>query len=89
MSVDITVQETPNPAARRFVLDKPVQEETRGRFYTDADEADDELATSLLELDGVSRVMLLPTSVTVTKTDDASWPDVEASARQALEAYFA
>ncbi len=89
MSVEITVQETPNPAARRFVLDKPVQEETRGRFYTDPDDADDELATSLLRLDGVSRVMLLPTSVTVTKVEDASWQDVEASARQALEDYFA
>lgn len=89
MTVEITVQETPNPAARRFVLDKPVQDQTRGRFFTDPGESDDELATSLLELDGVAGVMLLPTSVTVNKTDEASWDDVEPAARAALEGYFA
>lgn len=89
MSVDITVQETPNPAARRFVLDTPVQEQTRGRFFTDKEESDDALATALLEVDGVTGVMLLPTSVTVNKAEDASWEDVEAAARAALERYFA
>lgn len=89
MAVEITVQETPNPAARRFVVDKPVQEQSRGRFYTDAADADDELATVLLEVSGVERVMLLPTSVTVNKADEASWDDVEPAARAALEDYFA
>lgn len=89
MAVEITVQETPNPDARRFVLNKPVQEEARGRFYTDADTADDALAQALLHVDGVEGAMLLPTSVTVNKAADASWDTVEPAARAALEAYFA
>lgn len=89
MAVEISVQDTPNPDARRFVLDKPVQEEPRGRFFTDPASTDDSLAKTLLELDGVSGVMMLPTSVTVNKNGDASWDAVEPSARAALEDYFA
>lgn len=89
VTVEINVQDTPNPDARRFVLDKPVQEQPRGRFFTDADSTDDALAKRLLELDGVAGAMLLPTSVTLNKDGDASWDDVEPAARAALEAYFA
>lgn len=89
VAVEITVQDTPNPDSRRFVLDKPVQEEPRGRFFTDVDATDDALARSLLEVEGVTATMLLPTSVTVNKSQDASWGDVEPAARAALEAYFA
>lgn len=89
MTVDISVQDTPNPDARRFVLDKPVQEQPRGRFFTDADSADDALAKRLLELDGVAGAMFLPTSITLNKDGDASWDEVEPAARAALEDYFA
>lgn len=88
MAVSITVQDTPNPNARRFLVDKPVQEQARGRFYTDAGRTDDPLARTLLGVDGVAGVMLLPTSVTVNKTNEASWDPVEAAARAALEDYF-
>lgn len=86
--MDISVQETPNPQARRFVLDQPVQEESRGRFFTDAASTDDPLARELLGLDGVEGAMLLPTSVTVNKEAEAAWDDVEPAVRAALEAYF-
>lgn len=86
--MDITVQETPNPDARRFVLDKPVQEESRGRFFTDASTAEDSLARALLEVEGVEGAMLLPTSVTINKASSASWDEVEPAARAALETYF-
>lgn len=89
MAIDITVQDTPNPDARRFVLDKPVQEQPRGRFFTDADSADDALAKRLLEIEGVAGAMLLPTSITLNKDGDASWDEVEPAARAALEDYFA
>jgi hypothetical protein len=89
VAVDITVQETPNPHARRFVLDRPVQEHSRGRFFTDAASTEDTLAKRLLELDGVEAAMLLPTSITLNKAADASWEDVESAARAALTDYFA
>lgn len=89
MAITVTVQETPNPEARRFVVDKPVQEEPRGRFFTSADEAADEpLAHRLLSADGIAAVLLLPTSVTVTKEGSASWEDVEVAARGVLDEHF-
>lgn len=89
MTVQISVQDTPNPDARRFVLDKPVQDEPRGRFFTDPASTDDALAKTLLELDGVTGAMLLPTSITLNKAGDASWEAIEPAARAALEGYFA
>jgi len=89
VTVEISVQDTPNPDARRFVLDKPVQDEPRGRFFTDPADTDDALAKTLLELDGVTGAMLLPTSITLNKAGDASWEAIEPAARAALEGYFA
>lgn len=88
MSVNVTSAETPNPNSRRFIVDVSVQEESRGRFFTDpseADESDASLARRLLEISGVAGVMLLPTSVTVNKTDDSSWDDVEPAAQAVIE----
>lgn len=81
----MTVQDTPNPNARRFVVDVPVQREQRGRSFTDADAAaDDPVASRLLALDGVTGILLLPASVTVTKANDADWGTVEPAVRSAL-----
>lgn len=89
MTTTVNVQETPNPEARRFVVDQPVQDETRGRFFTSAEQAADEpLAHRLLTTEGVSAVLLLPTSVTVTKTGDAAWDEVEPRAREILAEHF-
>lgn len=81
----ITVQETPNPDARRFLLDVPVQEASRGRFFKQGDEVDHSLAEELLRVFGVDSVMLLPSSVTVNKIDEASWEELEAAVRDAVE----
>lgn len=89
MTTTVNVQETPNPEARRFVVDQPVQDETRGRFFTSAEQAADEpLAHRLLTTEGVAAVLLLPTSVTVTKAGEASWEDVEQRAREILAEHF-
>lgn len=88
MAVTVTVQETPNPAARRFLVDRPLQDEARGRFYKDADQADDPLAERLLGLEGVEGVMFLPSSVTVNKTEAASWEQLEPVVRETLDAHF-
>lgn len=89
MPVNVTVQETPNPQARRFVVDQPVQDASRGRFFTSVDEAAEEpLVHRLLSADGVAAVLLLPTSVTVTKDAGASWDEVEVTARGILSEHL-
>lgn len=86
--VAITVQDTPNPNARRFLLDTPVQESVRGRFFKRGEEVDDTLAEDLLRVFGVEAVMLLPTSVTVNKDPQAAWENLEPAVREALERHF-
>ena len=88
MSVRITPQDTPNPNARRVVLDRPLQESPRGRYFTDADACDDPLARALLAVDGVVGVMLLPNSVTVSKADEVPWEDVQPLIVQTIHGYF-
>ncbi len=82
--VNITVQETPNPSARRFMLDVPVQEASRGRAYKQGDEVDDRLAEEVMRVFGVESVMLLPSSITVNKIDEASWEKLEPAVRDAI-----
>ena len=88
MSVTIKTVETPNPNARRYMVDKPVQEESKGRFYRQSDETDEPLVKSLLTIDGADSVMLLPNSITVNKKNGSAWDIVEAAAKQAIEDYF-
>lgn len=88
MAVNINSAETPNPNARRYVVDRPVQEQSKGRFFQSAEEADEPLAKELLVIAGVDSVMLLPTSITVNKTNEADWEAVDKAARQAMESYF-
>lgn len=80
----ITVQETPNPHARRFVVDAPVQEGPRGRSFKQTDDVDDPLAQELLQVFGVDSVMLLPNSVTVTKAPAAAWEHLDPAVREAI-----
>lgn len=88
-TVTIRPEETPNPNARRYVLDRPVQEQAKGRFFTSSDQSDEPLVSALFDISGVTGVMLLPTSVTVNKSEAASWDDVDEAARSAIESYFA
>lgn len=85
--VSITVQETPNPNARRFMLDVAVQDEQRGRFFKRGDDVDDPFADELLRVFGVEAVMLLPGSVTVNKDPQASWEKLEKAVRDAIDRY--
>lgn len=86
--VAITVQDTPNPNARRFLLDVPVQDETRGRFFKEGDEVEDPFAEELLRIFGVEGVMLLPTSVTVNKDPQSSWEKLEGTVRETIERFY-
>jgi len=75
MSVEIRVEDTPNPASKKFVTNQNVASTTR--WYGSADDVgDDTLARALFELDGVANVMMLNDFVTVGKTDDTDWSDL-------------
>ena len=84
MAYQVTQFETtPNPNARKAMLDRPICTGTRS--YLSADQAgDDAVARSLFAIPGVTSVMMLGDFVTINKTPGASWPTVERAVRKAL-----
>lgn len=87
MTVKIRMEETPNPNARRYVIDRPVQQAAKGRFFTSGD-AGEPLVEALFGVPGVAGVLLLPNSVTINKTPGSDWEMVDPSTRSTLESYF-
>lgn len=65
--------ETPNPRARRFRVDAVVHSGDRGRYLTDPDQADHPVARALLELEGVTGVLLLADSITINVDREERW----------------
>ena len=88
MPVRMPPQDTPNPNARRLVLDRPVQVDSRGRYFMDPRACDDPLARAILEVEGVVGVMLLPNSVTVNKANEAFWEQLQPLVVQKIHGYF-
>lgn len=87
-AISIRPEETPNPNARRYLVDREVQDQPKGRFFISGKEAGEPLADALLAVDGVSAVMLLPTSITVTKQNGSTWESVESAAITVIEQHF-
>ncbi len=54
-----------------------------------ADATDEPLVGALFALEGVEGVMFLPNSVTVNKSNAASWEALDPAARDTIESYFA
>lgn len=76
-------ESTPNPDALKFVLSFSLG---RGsQTYTEADGAPEGIA-DVLRLEGVASVFQLQDFVTVTKTPEASWSELEPKVRDVLNA---
>jgi hypothetical protein len=74
--LNVDIQGTPNPNAAKFLLDKPAIGEP-SRSYFDAESArGDRLAERLFEIDGVRALFMVEDFITVTKEEDAIWPDI-------------
>lgn len=81
-------EETPNPNSRRFTIDRSVQQQPKGRFFTRADQAEEPLVRDLFGISGVTSVMLLPASITIAKDPDARWDPIEDAARDVILRHF-
>ncbi len=69
----IQTEETPNPAALKFLPGRPVLETGVADFTTREGAARSPLARLLFEIDGVAGVFLGSDFVTVTKTNEKNW----------------
>ena len=74
---------TPNPNAAKFILDKEVAVQPTSFFNKDQ-AVDHPLAKKLFAIPGVSSLLLLGDFVTVNKTPDVPWKDINKAVEQVL-----
>ena len=85
--MEVTVQQTPNPNARKFVLprklfDKPLS-------FPSAEKAQDHsLAADLFSLGSIYNVFMVQDFVTVNKLPDVPWDEIECEAIRIIEAFL-
>lgn len=85
--VEIHVQQTPNPNSLLFHVDRTVTDKRMQQFNA-GDDADDPLARALLQIDGVTSVFFMPSSITVSKESDGDWDAIAAAAEEAIRGHF-
>ena len=81
----VIVSQTPNPNALKFTVGATF--DTPQSFVAGAD-TDDEVATGLLALPGVTGVFMSADFVTISKTAEVHWDDIVPQATEILETTF-
>jgi hypothetical protein len=79
------VQDTPNPNAAKFVLDRQISDQPASFFNAEAAK-DHPIASRLFEIPGVTGLLLLGDFVTVNKQPDAKWTAIKPKVRKVLAA---
>lgn len=85
----IRIQQTPNPNAMLFHVDRTVTGERMLQFDSTDQAADEPLAGALFAIDGVDTVFFMPNSITVNKKGAAAWEAIAPAAEEAIRAHFA
>lgn len=88
----ITTEDTPNPNAMKFTLNRAVDPKEPGRTHSYADKtaaAAHPLAAALFALPGVDNVMFVQDFVTVNKTPATKWKALTPRVKDVLQAKLA
>ena len=85
--LEIIVQDTPNPNAAKFTLNRAVA--TQGKTYRDAATADADWAKQLLGIAGVTQVFAVNNFISISKTPQADWEVIGPQAEAILKRVFA
>lgn len=81
----ITVESTPNPRAKKFVLSQPLTGGERRSYYKPEDAAGDPLARELFTIEGVVGVMILADFCSVSVDDAKRWRAVTPKVKRVLK----
>src|SRR6476620_9850534 len=76
MNITVYTESTPNPATMKFIVNKLLINGSVD-YATKESAEGSKFATELYKFNFVNGVFFASNFVTVTKTDDAEWPDIE------------
>lgn len=76
----IQIEDTPNPSAWKFILDRPVLLEGKATYFSPEEAAGNRLALDLLGIEGVKQVHLFQNVITVTSRFDSDPKEIQESA---------
>lgn len=83
----IDIEYTPNPNARKFVLEKNVLIKGSKQFNTSTEAENDSLASQLFNIDGVESVFYFSNFITISKSDsDSNWRVIESEVKNVINA---
>ena len=85
-ALGVTPEQTPNPNAMKFTLERKLAGKGSFTFNSAAEAASHPVGRALFEVAGVKSVFGVNNFVTVTKDDDASWDRLIAAVTAALQA---
>lgn len=77
------IQETPNPNARKYLLDRPIVDHPTSYFNAAAARGNG-LAERIFAIPGVSSLLLLNDFITVNKTPEARWSEITPAVKDVL-----
>lgn len=77
----LAVEQTPNPNAKKFVLDRQVSASPIS-IRSPGDSANHVMAQRLMSIPGVVGVLLLNDFVTISKSSEARWADITVKAKR-------
>ena len=83
--MSVVAHPTPNPNALKFTVDVDVG---GPKTFVDAADADDPVARSILEIEGVTSVFMTADFVTLSKTADSDWASISPAAIAILESAY-
>jgi Fe-S cluster biogenesis protein NfuA len=86
--VNVTVESTPNPATMKFLPGGPVLAEGTANFASPADSDASPLARRLFGIAGVRGVFFGSDFISVAKSENADWLDLEPSVASTISAHF-
>lgn len=83
--VAVFVEPTPNPNSLKFILGREIIARGPYEFATASEAKDSPLATRLFDIPGVEGVFIGANFVSVRKTQEARWGDIEPKAVEIIE----
>jgi len=87
--VIVYIESTPNPASMKFVLNGYIMKDGQVEYNKKEQAINCPLAAQLFDFSGVKSVFIASNFVTVTKTEDLEWMEIQSILREFIRGFIA